>query len=110
MKLKSVTSQQTLVSSNGKTSLVHYRTLSFFAFCLKKKRKFTFFRDFMNKINIEPVPFASILLSFKINQFASLRFALLIGFFAITTFAPLRKIYSLILTTFASLRFLSSLK
>jgi hypothetical protein len=62
-----------IVTSNGKTSLVHYRTLSFFAFRLKKKRKFAFFRDFKNKITIEPVPFASILLSFKINQFASLR-------------------------------------
>ena len=58
-------------ASNGKTSLVHYRTLSFFVFRFKKKRKFAFFRDFKNKITIEPVRFASILLSFKINQFAS---------------------------------------
>jgi hypothetical protein len=35
--------------------------------------KFAFFRDFKNKITIEPVRFASILLSFNINQFASLR-------------------------------------
>ncbi len=48
-------------TSNGKTSLVHYRTLSFFAFRLKKKRKFAFFRDFKYKITIEPVRFTSIL-------------------------------------------------
>ncbi len=60
--------------SNGKTSLVHYRTLSFFAFRFKKKRKFAFFHGFKYKITIEPVCFASIgLLSFKIDQFASLR-------------------------------------
>jgi hypothetical protein len=47
--------------SNGKTSLVHYRTLSFFAFRLKKKRKFAFFRDLKYKITSEPVRLASIL-------------------------------------------------
>jgi hypothetical protein len=47
--------------SNGKTSIIHYRTLSFFAIRFKKKRKFAFFRDFKYKI-----------LSFNINQFASL--------------------------------------
>jgi hypothetical protein len=51
----------TAVCSNGKTSLVHYRTLSFFAFRFKKKRKFAFFPDFKYKISIEPVRFASIL-------------------------------------------------
>ncbi len=30
-------------TSNGKTSLVHYGTLSFFAFRFLKKRKFAFF-------------------------------------------------------------------
>jgi hypothetical protein len=50
-----------VTSSNGKTSLVHYRTLSFFAFRFKKKRKFAFFRGFKYKITIEPVRFASIL-------------------------------------------------
>jgi hypothetical protein len=33
-------------TSNGKTSIVHYRTLSFFAFRFKKKRKFAFFLSF----------------------------------------------------------------
>jgi hypothetical protein len=59
-------------TSNGKTSIVHYRTLSFFAIRLKKKTKVCFFRDFKYKITIKPVRFASILLSFNINQFASL--------------------------------------
>ena len=59
--------------SNGKTSIVRYRTLSFFAFRLKKKECSLFFRDFKYKISIEPVRFTSILKSFKINQlFASL--------------------------------------
>jgi hypothetical protein len=48
-------------TSNGKTSIVRYRTLSFFAFRFFKKRMFAFFRDFKCKISIEPVPFASIL-------------------------------------------------
>ncbi len=51
-------------TSNGKTSLVHYRTLSFFAFRFKKKRKFAFFPHFKCKISIEPVRFASILVQF----------------------------------------------
>jgi hypothetical protein len=59
--------------SNGKTSLVQYRTLSFFAFRFKKKRKFAFFHGFKYKITFQPVRFASILLSFKIDQFASFR-------------------------------------
>ncbi len=59
--------------SNGKTSLVHYRTLSFFTFRFLKKRKFAFFRHFKYKITSKPVRFASILWSFEINQFASLR-------------------------------------
>jgi hypothetical protein len=58
-------------ASNGKTSTVHYRTLWFFAIRFKKKTKVCFFRDFKYKITIEPVRFASILLSFNINQFAS---------------------------------------
>jgi hypothetical protein len=37
---------QALLTSNGKTSLVQYRTLSFFAFRFKKKRKFAFFSWF----------------------------------------------------------------
>ncbi len=48
-------------TSNGKTSLVQYRTLSFFAFRFLKKRKFAFFHDFKYKITSEPVRFASIL-------------------------------------------------
>ncbi len=32
----------TIGASNGKTSIVYYRTLSFFAFRFKKKRKFPF--------------------------------------------------------------------
>jgi hypothetical protein len=48
-------------SSNGKTSKVYYRTLSFFAFRLKKKRKFAFLLLSQIKITIEPVRFASIL-------------------------------------------------
>jgi hypothetical protein len=47
-------------TSNGKTSLVHYRTLSFFAFRLKKTIV-RFFRDFKYKITSQPVRFASIL-------------------------------------------------
>ncbi len=47
--------------SNGKTSIVCYWTLSFFAFRFLKKRMFTFFRDFKCKISIEPVRFALIL-------------------------------------------------
>ncbi len=54
----------TVVNSNGKTSLVHYRTLSFFAFRFLKKRKFAFFPHFKHKISIEPVRFASILVKF----------------------------------------------
>ncbi len=53
--------QTSVLPSNGKTSIVRYRTLSFFAFRLKKKRMFAFFRDFKYKISIEPVRFASIL-------------------------------------------------
>ncbi len=60
-------------SSNGKTSIVYYRTLSFFAFRFKKKRKFAFFRFFKYKITVEPVRFASISKFFNINMFASLR-------------------------------------
>ncbi len=45
------------MSSNGKTSIVYYRTLSFFAFRNLKKRKFAFFRVFKFKIIIEPVRF-----------------------------------------------------
>jgi hypothetical protein len=59
-------------ASNGKTSLVQYRTLSFFAFRFKKNES-SFFYGFKYKITFEPVRFASILLSFKIDQFASLR-------------------------------------
>jgi hypothetical protein len=52
---------EALLISNGKTSIVRYRTLSFFAFRFFKKRMFAFFRDFKCKISIEPVRFASIL-------------------------------------------------
>jgi hypothetical protein len=58
------------VTRNGKTSIVYYRTLSFFALRLKKKRKFAFFHFFKNKITIEPVRFASILKFFNVNMFA----------------------------------------
>ncbi len=59
--------------SNGKTSIVYYQTLSFFALRLKKKRKFAFFRFFKYKITIKPVRFASIFKFFNIKMFASLR-------------------------------------
>jgi hypothetical protein len=74
-------------ASNGKTSIVRYRTLSFFAFRFLKKRMFAFFRDFKCKISIEPVRFASILVHVSNKP---VRFASLIWFFAITTFASLR--------------------
>jgi hypothetical protein len=54
-------SEKGLCTSNGKTSIVRYRTLSFFAFRFLKKRMFAFFRDFKCKISIQPVRFASIL-------------------------------------------------
>jgi hypothetical protein len=60
-------------SSTRKTSIVQYRTLSFFAFRLKKKTKIRFFCLFKHKITFEPVRFDSILYTFQINQFASLR-------------------------------------
>jgi hypothetical protein len=59
--------------SNGKTLIVHYRTLSFFAFRFFRKRKFAFFRDFKYKIPIEPVRFASKIIIFLANVFASLQ-------------------------------------
>jgi hypothetical protein len=37
------------ITSNGKTSLVHYRTLSFFVFRLKKKMKVRFFSWFQEQ-------------------------------------------------------------
>jgi hypothetical protein len=56
----------------GKTSIVYYRTLSFFTLRLKKKRKFAFFLFLKYKITIEPVCFTSIFKFFNINMFASL--------------------------------------
>ncbi len=64
---------QRQLASNGKTSIVYYQTLSFFAFRNFKKTKVRFFCVFKFKIIIEPVRFASILSSFKIKPSASLR-------------------------------------
>ena len=65
--------KECVYTRNGKTLIVHYRTLSFFAFWFKKETKIRFFCLFKHKITIESVRFASILYSFKKNQFASLR-------------------------------------
>ncbi len=61
--------------SNGKTSLVHYRTHSFFAFRLKKKWKFAFFLISSTKSLSNLFASLRYWQSFKINQFASLPFA-----------------------------------
>ncbi len=64
--------------SNGKTSIVCYRTLSFFSLRLKKKRKFVFF-VFLNTKSLSNLftslwySNSSIFKFFNINMFASLR-------------------------------------
>ncbi len=66
------------MNSNGKTSMVYYWTLSFFAFHNLKKQKFAYFRVFKFKIIIEPVLFASISKKTSLSKlslhFASLRY------------------------------------
>ncbi len=86
--------------SNGKTSLVHYRTLSFFAFRLKKNESSIIFvisstkslaNLFASLQYCKPVRFASLDSHFNINL---LRFASIFKIFNMNIFAPLRNKFS----------------
>ncbi len=89
------------ITSNGKTLIVCYRTLSFFALRLKKKLKFVFFRFFKYKITIEPVRFAPLFKFFNIK--CSLRFEKFFSTIEHVRFASLDSQFNIILLRFASI-------
>ncbi len=92
-----------LLTRNGKTLIVYYQTLSFFALRLKKW-KFTFF-VFLNTNHYRICSFRFDIVNF-LNK--PKRFASLIWFLEITMFASLRLIHRLMLTFFALLQYLNS--